>query len=129
MTNVVVDTNVLVSALLAPAGKPAQVLALILNGRATICYDSRILLEYKDVLYRPKFPFAPEDVAGLLRVITQIGTAVVAPPLPDSFSDESDKKFFEVARATQALLITGNVRHFPRDACIISPADFLNEIH
>ena len=43
---VVVDTNVIVSALLNPNGPPAKILSLILNGKAKLLYDNRILFEY-----------------------------------------------------------------------------------
>ena len=52
---VVLDTNVVVSGLLQPKGKPAQVLALALGGAVLVAHDKRILAEYADVLARPKF--------------------------------------------------------------------------
>ena len=52
---VVVDTNVLVSALIQPLGKPAQVLALVRSGALTLLHDERILAEYGEVLRRPRF--------------------------------------------------------------------------
>jgi putative PIN family toxin of toxin-antitoxin system len=42
---VVIDTSVLISALLSPDGTPAQFLSLILSGKLTILYDSRVLSE------------------------------------------------------------------------------------
>lgn len=128
MTRIVIDTNVLVSALLSPEGNSAKIPALALNDQISICYDSRILLEYENVLNRPKFPFAPEDVSGLLDMIVQIGTAVVAGPLADHFTDEADKKFYEVAKYSGAKLITGNLKHFPNDSDVLSPVEFLKTI-
>ncbi|MCL2486036.1 MAG: putative toxin-antitoxin system toxin component, PIN family [Oscillospiraceae bacterium] len=125
MTKAVIDTNVLVSALLTPDGNPAKILSLALNGRISVCHDSRILLEYEDVLSRPKFPFAPEDVSGLIDVLVQVGTSVVATPLTDRFTDEADKKFYEVAKHCGAKLITGNLKHFPDDSDVLSPAEFM----
>jgi putative PIN family toxin of toxin-antitoxin system len=125
MIKAVLDTNVLVSALLSPGGKPARILALVLNERITLCYDSRILLEYEDVLTRSKFPFEPRDVSGLLSIFEQIGTAIAAEPATESFTDESDKKFYEVAKTAGAILITGNNKHFPDDPYVLSPLEFL----
>ena len=45
MTKIVIDTNVLVSALLSPNGSPAKILAYVFNGQATACYDSRMMME------------------------------------------------------------------------------------
>ena len=52
--------------------------------------------------------------------------------IPETFSnilfiDESDKKFFEVTKFCNADLITGNVKHYPDDSCIITVADFYNQ--
>ena len=125
MNLVVIDTNVLISALISPLGNPAKVLALVLSGQICLCYDSRILMEYKDVLLRPKFPFKPADVSVMLDNMMENGIAIVAPPLNTNFSDESDKKFYEVAKFCGAMLITGNTKHFPQEPEIISPAEFI----
>ena len=125
MLDVVMDTNVLVSALLAPESKPAKILALALNGKILLHYDSRILLEYENVLNRPKFRFDPADVSALMEVIIQIGAAVSAEPRAEAFTDEADKKFYETAKSSGALLITGNLKHFPQEPGIVSPAEFL----
>ena len=128
MTKIVIDTNVLVSALLSPGGNPAKVLALAMNDQYAVCYDSRSMLEYENVLRRSKFPFDPQDVSGLINTLIQRGTSVVAEPQEESFADAADKKFYEVAKTGGAYLITGNSRHFPDDPCILSPTDFL-ELH
>ena len=123
---VVLDTNVLVSALWAPEGSPARILALVLNGRLTPCYDSRIMMEYKEVLGRKKFGFSKWETEALLGCIEDFGLSVVPVPLSLSFTDEEDKKFYEAAISCGAMLVTGNLRHFPaEDALVISPADFL----
>ena len=62
---VVLDTNILVSALISPFGPPARVLDMVLGGDIQVAYDDRLLAEYREVLARPKFSFAPEDVAAV----------------------------------------------------------------
>ena len=54
---VVIDTNVLVSALWSKNGAPAKIISLVLQGKLIPCYDYRILSEYRTVLARPKFGF------------------------------------------------------------------------
>ncbi len=54
---IVLDTNVLVSGLLTPYGAAAEIVRLIASGVLSVCYDTRILLEYQEVLARPKFQF------------------------------------------------------------------------
>ncbi len=66
MTAVVLDTNILVSALWTPAGNAAEIADLMAAGRLTPFYDRRVLAEYEAVLSRPKFPFAPGDIRVLI---------------------------------------------------------------
>jgi len=122
---VVLDTNVLVSALLTSGSKPDAIVGLILNRKVKLCYDSRIMVEYEDVLLRDKFPFKSQDIEILLHELIQMGIAVNSEPCPQTFTDEDDRMFYEVAKQCDAILITGNRRHFPEDPGIMTPAEFL----
>ena len=55
---IVLDTNVLVSGFLSPYGPPGAILRSILAGSITLCFDERILTEYRDVLTRGRFAFS-----------------------------------------------------------------------
>lgn len=124
---VVIDTNVLVSGLINPGGKPARIIDLLLNGKLILLYDNRILNEYSDVLYRKKFNFSDALVAPLLAFITHECEYVTAIPLKIPFQDESDKMFLEVAETGNAeFLLTGNKDHFPKRKNIITPAEFFS---
>lgn len=126
---VVVDTNVLVSALLSPSGAPAGVLNTILNGRATLLYDNRILFEYRDVLRRPRFQFPEPLVSPILDFVREAGQYVIADPTAIAFTDEDDKPFYEVAKSGGALfLITGNTNHFPDEPMVVTPRSFLDRL-
>ena len=81
MLPVVVDSNVLVSALLSPGGKPAEVLRLLITGALQLCFDSRIVVEYEDVLSRPKFSFDRTSCRDLMSVLPGNGISVAAEPL------------------------------------------------
>lgn len=123
--NIVLDTNVLVSALWSSQSKPAEILSAVINNRFTVCYDYRIIKEYTEVLHRPKFQFNDWEINYLLDPIIKNGISIISEPLPDIlFSDESDKKFYEVAKFCNAYIVTGNIKHYPKDDCIISVADF-----
>lgn len=128
MIKVVLDTNVLVSALLTPSGNPARVLDHILNGAIVLCYDSRIITEYQDVLLRSKFGFNRKTVKEIVDFFIFTGISIVAAPLSINFEDEDDKKFFEVADSANAYLVTGNIKHFPQKPFLLSPLDFLKKI-
>lgn len=121
---VVIDTNILVSALWSKSGAPARILSLIISGGLIPCYDYRILSEYRDVLSRPKFKFTDSEINALLDWIVENGRQVIAEPLNEDFTDESDKKFYEVAKFCNAKLITGNIKHFPNDNLVLSVSDF-----
>ena len=128
----VIDTNVLISALLKAESVPASVLRCVLSGDALIAYDARILLEYQEVLSRPRFGFSTVLTDQLLRYLVDIGLVVAAAPLTVSLPDPDDAKFLEVCLATgaRATLITGNVRHFPlssrQGVTVLTPREWLD---
>lgn len=124
---VVLDTNVLVSALWSKNGAPARVVSMVLNGRLTPCYDYRVLCEYREVLQRSRFGFTSGEVNSLLDWIENYGRSVITEPLSDVFIDEEDKKFYEVAKFCGAALITGNLKHFPADQLVMSVSAFLEK--
>lgn len=124
---VVLDTNVLVSSLWSKDGSPAKIMSMVLSGTLIPCYDYRILTEYRNVLIRPKFGFSENEVNALLDWIEFYGKSVVASSLNINFIDEEDKKFFEVAKYCKAKLITGNLKHFPKDEDVMSVSDFLEK--
>lgn len=127
MVVAVLDTNVLVSALLSPFGAPGRVLDLVLLNEIRPAFDGRILAEYRQVLGRPKFAFAGDAVADLLALMEHDGLRVLAPPLAAALPDPDDAPFLEVAAAAGAILVTGNARHFPpeqrRGVRVWSPAE------
>jgi predicted nucleic acid-binding protein len=121
---VVVDTNVLVSALLKPGSVPSQVVMRVLAGEATCCWDARIVAEYTEVLARPRFDFRPSDQRDVLTGLAAKAIPVIADRVEITLVDEDDRPFFEVA-AARAFLVTGNARHFPPHPLVTSPAAFL----
>ena len=122
---IVLDTNVLVSALLKPESYPAHVLNATLNEKVTLLFDNRILEEYRKVLLRPRFGFTMEMIDHLLDYLESEGEFVAADYSGSLFEDPGDKKFYEVAvTGGAAYLVTGNIRHFPNESLIITPRDF-----
>jgi putative PIN family toxin of toxin-antitoxin system len=113
---VVLDTNVLVSALINSFGAPGRVLDLTLAGELQAFYDDRVLTEWRDVLRRERFGFAPTDVRALLEFFEHEGTKVRPSVLAVELPDSADVPFLEVATVAEAVLITGNLRHYPPEA-------------
>ena len=127
---VVLDTNVLKSGLLSPYGVPGELVRLVAMGALRVCYDARILAEYREVLLRPLLPFAPTQVDTLLDQIEAGGLMVGARPLPAPTPDPDDEAFLAVALAGQAQhLVTGNTGHYPMESRqqvqVVAPAEFL----
>lgn len=111
-----VDTNVLISALLKPGSVPDQALAAIWKTGAIVLYDARIAEEYRAVATRPKFRAVPRDrieevLAKLLDRGHDVGEVVA---WNGPLADEGDRIFVEVALAGRAhAIVTGNIRHYP----------------
>ena len=115
---VVIDTNVLVSGLLTPHGPPGRIVDGLLLGELVAVFDDRILREYALVLARPRFRFDPTQVSAVLDYLERAGEPVVVPPLAVELPDPADRAFLEVAwHADVSALVTGNLRHFPTEAC------------
>ena len=113
---VVLDTNVVVSALLTPRGLEDQVLRLALAGRLLLCVSPEVLAEYGRVLSSPKFKFQPEEVATALRQLEEAGSLFHPARTLRISAHEPDNRFYECADAAQAaFLITGNLKHFKKD--------------
>ena len=84
--------------------------------------------EYRAVLSRPKFGFTGHEIDALLSWFEDYGFSVVPEPLEDAFIDEADKKLYEVAKHCGAVLVTGNLKHFPSDPQIVNAATFLEMV-
>jgi putative PIN family toxin of toxin-antitoxin system len=127
---IVLDTNVIVSALLTPAGIPAKILNLILNNSVTMVYDNNILSEYIDVLGRSELKISKKSADVLIDFIQKEGEFRISSPLRQKFSHEGDKKFYEAYKSAETdYLVTGNIKHFPKEKGIVTPRMFLdNEI-
>jgi putative PIN family toxin of toxin-antitoxin system len=125
--NVVLDTNIIVSAALSPAGNPAKIIALVPEKEIQIYYGTGILSEYKDVLSRPRLKIPVEIQKRIIKAILKAGiyfepiTSVI--PLPD----ETDRIFYDTAKGVEAILITGNIKHYPTEDFIMTPSQFLKK--
>ena len=129
-TLAVIDTNVIVSALLDHdrESNPSLILDDILSGIITPLYNDEILSEYRDVLSRDKFPFVESDIENTLNLFLEKGVKIdVTVPVEETFSDLDDKVFYEVTMSSDgAYLVTGNIKHFPVKANVITPSQMVD---
>ena len=111
---VVVDTNIIVSALLQPLGPPAQIFERFLSGAFQLCVSGTIYAEYEEVISRPRFQRSDETITQTLKVIREKGCWVRPVTSIHVCPDPDDDIFLECAATAQAqYLVTGNLKHFP----------------
>jgi len=126
---VVLDTNVIVSGVLTPGGVCHRILELVRDGVLIPCADGRILAEYDAVFLYPKLSSVLEPSREVVSFLRSVAVRVGAVPLAATLPDADDLPFLEVASAASAVLVTGNVRHFPKGArghvTVVTPAGLL----
>ncbi len=114
MIRVVIDTNVLVSALLSPEGNAALIVQAVEAGLISLFLTDEIARKYAAVLQRPKFGFEPDVTSGLLDMIHRQASTVQPDRSAAASPDPGDTKFLQCALAAGAdAIITGNQRDYP----------------
>lgn len=130
----VIDTGVLVSALIRPQGTIGDVLLALRAGRFTPIYSTSMVVEIVDVLGRPKFQVKyhvqRDDVTALVNLLRLRGELVIPKQEITACRDPKDNKFFETALAGEAdAIVTGDddllVLHPFEGVDILRPAEFL----
>jgi putative PIN family toxin of toxin-antitoxin system len=132
---VVVDTNVIVGALLTPHGPGSVIVGLCLARLLSPLVDDRLLDEYEEVLRRKEFGFDALDVSKFLERLRRVAVATTAAPIPGGtkgLPDQDDAAFLEVAFSGRAeALITLNLRHYPERArngvVVVTPIEFVQQ--
>ena len=128
----VLDTNVLVSALLKNGSVPWQVAEEALHGDIIPVLNDEILSEYEDVLNRPKFKFEKRAITVLINELKKRGVFAEAGLIEDVIPDPKDVVFYailmEKRKEEEAYLVTGNLKHFPMRTYIVTPKEMLDII-
>lgn len=130
----VVDTNVLVSAMLKIQSIPGQIANEALLGDLIPLLSDEILAEYREVLARPKFKFNQDNVEMLIEGIIDRGIFMDAVPIDELLPDSKDIVFYGVVmggrtQLDEAYLVTGNIKHFPVKPYIVTPKEMLEIMH
>ena len=131
MIYAVIDTNVLVSALLTKSEKApmAMVLKSVMNGHVTPLLNKEICAEYLDVLSRSKFHFTPSLVKQQLEAIEKRAVYAGRVKSKEVFPDADDVVFYEVALSREdSYLVTGNTKHFPKNPIVVTPVEMMRII-
>jgi putative PIN family toxin of toxin-antitoxin system len=126
MWRIVLDTNILVSAILSKNSGPYKIMNMVFDEKFSIYYSLEMLAEYENVLYRKKLNLNIDKVENVLTAIKIVGVLVPHKVSSIPIVDEDDRVFYDVAKTNAALLITGNRKHFPKDEIVLTPAEFLD---
>jgi putative PIN family toxin of toxin-antitoxin system len=111
----VIDTNVVVSAVLKPDGLQRTVFLLATAKPARWYVTDPIMEEYSAVLARPELKIRKSLRLQFIQLIKNHTYSVTPSRLPQLTTDPDDNIFLECADAARAdYLVTGNQRHFPR---------------
>lgn len=125
----VIDTNVIVSALLSSEKTTNTYIVLreTFSGRITPIYNDEIIDEYREVLSRDKFHFQKQNVDTIIGHIRQYGLkAERSKSFDETFPDPKDVVFYEIAMSKEdAYLVTGNIKHFPKKTFVVTPAEMV----
>ena len=132
----VIDTNVLVSAMLKEHSNPWHITDKMFHGNIVPLVNGKILNEYVDVLSRPKFKFPISKIDKMLSDIIQNAIFVDTDnieELKEILPDPKDVVFYEVVMEARkehdAYLVTGNIKHFPFKTFIVTPREMLDIIN
>ena len=126
----VLDTNVLVSALLKNSSVPWQVAEEALHGDIIPVLNDDILMEYEDVLNRPKFKFEKRTIDIFLNDLKKRAVYAEAGLIEDLVPDPKDVVFYAVLmekrKEEEAYLVTGNLKHYPVKTYVVTPKEMLD---
>lgn len=128
----VIDTNVLVSALLSRFKETStvKVFQSLIIGDIIPVYNDDIIQEYRNVLTRQKFGFPDNLINEALDVIERFGINSSRKETDEQFPDPKDIVFYEVALSVDdSYLVTGNIKHFPKKPFVVTPVEMLRIIH
>jgi len=132
MQKIIIDTNVIVSALIQKSYPFRIVYELLLEDKVSLCVSSALLAEYRTVLERPKFARYREFAAKAGAVLENIESKALRykpTAILDLVSDKDDNKILELADECAAdFIITGNTNDFTfpgyKQTKIVTPSDY-----
>ena len=133
MIKVVLDTNVLISAILF-GGKPRQILEKAIRGEMRLCLSEPILEELRGVLQRSKFDYSPEMIQFILTELTGIADVVNPSEMIDLvLEDSDDNRILECAVEAKANYIISGDFHLLklsryRNIEVLNAAAFLERL-
>jgi len=130
---IVLDTNALISGMLNPSGPPGRIVDLLRTDILQLAVDDRILAEYVDVMRRDYFLkyFSESDREDIIEYLSKNSHYSSSTVVVHNMPDEGDTPFLEIAITEEVPLITGNIKHYPKQlrkgGIVLSPSQFLKK--
>ncbi|MCM1386420.1 MAG: putative toxin-antitoxin system toxin component, PIN family [Bacillus sp. (in: Bacteria)] len=121
----IIDTNIIVSALLSPDGKAFQFLSEVFDGKYAVFISQEVYKEYEEVLHREKFAFDEDTIIYVLEWFKDNAIWVEVTSSTFPVSDEKDRIFYDIAKSCKIKLITGNTKHYPVDELVTSLGEMI----
>jgi uncharacterized protein len=116
---VVLDVNVLVSALLSGAGAPSRLIALWLEGAFELVVSEELLAEVGRALAYPKLReyVSLEDAADFIALLRSTASMLAGAQRQDHVSrDSGDDYLLALAKGSASILVSGD-----RDLLVLAP--------
>lgn len=137
MQKVVIDTNVIVSALIGSSFPRQIVYNPVFEKKIIVCTSTELFKEYIEVLNRDKFRKYPEFVTKaeiVLNKLFELSLKYIPSVKLSVIKDEPDNRVLELAVSAQAdFIITGNTRDFSftqyEGIRIVTPEQFIQLIY
>lgn len=126
----VIDTNVIVSAMLKWASVPGSIIEFAFSGVIIPVFNERIVEEYREVLMRDKFHLTKEIVDDVIQALEDQGEYIDTDKMDYELPDPKDAVFYAIVmekrKEEDAYLVTGNIRHFPQVPFVVTPKEMLD---
>ena len=126
----VIDTNVLVSAMLKWTSVTGSIIEFAFSGVIIPVLNEKIVGEYREVLMRDKFHLTKEIVDDVIQALEDQGEYIDTDNMDYELPDPKDVVFYaifmEKRKEEDVYLVTGNIKHFPQVPCVVTPKEMLD---
>ena len=132
MQKIILDTNVIISALISKSYPNLIISELAFKGKLELCLSNEVFFEYLNVINREKFTKYPNFLFNaniVLNKLKEFSTFYTIDNKVEILNDKDDNKFLELALESKAdYLITGNFLDFNienfNNTKIVSPRQY-----